>query len=101
MKVQIDVQHLYIGKRSIRRELKTNEKAKYGKHRKQHVKTSWISKPEFKNWLRSDLNYEYKARCLKCNISVTAELTVIKNHSQGKKTINKLLQTQLKIREII
>lgn len=69
-------------KRKYRNELEKNEK---GKHRFQKFRDSWMSRPEFKKWLRPDATNPFKAQCSKCNINFTAELTVIKNHAKGKK----------------
>ncbi|CAI6352736.1 unnamed protein product [Macrosiphum euphorbiae] len=69
-------------KRKRRNELDKDEKCK---HRIQKFRLAWTSQPEFKTWLRPDLDNPNKAHCIKCNISFTAELTVIKNHAKGKK----------------
>jgi len=54
------------------------------KYRKQKYLTEWESDSEYKEWIKPVLDDCYRARCLKCQISFTAELTCIKNHAKSK-----------------
>ncbi|XP_008178157.1 uncharacterized protein LOC103307704 [Acyrthosiphon pisum] len=54
------------------------------KHRTQKFRSEWITDCALRDWIEQDAN-ELKARCTFCNVSMVAELTVIKNHGKGKK----------------
>ena len=61
-------------------------KASGSKHRSQKYKKDWEKLPDFKNWLQTDPGNQFRAKCRFCTgSSFTAELTVIKNHLNGKK----------------
>ncbi|KAK4329212.1 hypothetical protein Pmani_000440 [Petrolisthes manimaculis] len=53
-------------------------------HRQQRYRQEWERNPAFKPWLTGTQD-QHKAKCLFCNITMVAELTVIKNHAKGKK----------------
>lgn len=57
---------------------------------RQKYRTSWEDDPSFHSWLTSDPTNEYKAVCKACNVKITADITVVKNHSKGMKHCRKL-----------
>lgn len=53
-------------------------------HRKQRYRKEWELDPAFKSWI-NETSDPYKAWCRFCNVTMVAELSVIKNHAKGKK----------------
>lgn len=49
----------------------------------QNYRIEW--EQQFKPWLKRDINYKNKAKCIVCNVSLKCDVSVIKNHSISKK----------------
>lgn len=54
------------------------------KRRQQRYRKEWELDPALKPWLQ-ETSDQYKASCKFCNVTMTIELTVIKNYAKGKK----------------
>lgn len=61
------------------------------KHRQQKFWSDWLADINFKQWLEAD-NNPLKTRCRVCNMTMTAELGVLKLHNKGIKH-QKMLKT--------
>ncbi|XP_076049531.1 protein FAM200B-like [Oratosquilla oratoria] len=56
--------------------------------RQQRYRKAWETDPAFKPWLQETPD-PYKARCRLCNVTITAERTVLINHVKSKKHCSK------------
>lgn len=61
---------------------------KFGKHRKQRFRSEWLQQAEYKHWLAPERGDDYRAKCLWCNTSFTAELSVVNKHKDSKSHVN-------------
>ncbi|CAF4814367.1 unnamed protein product [Pieris macdunnoughi] len=64
------------------------------KHRQQKFRDAWLTNEKFKQWLVKVPNDHYKAKCRACNVVMSSELTVIKNHMASKTHLRKALAAQ-------
>lgn len=64
------------------------------KHRQQKFRDAWLTHEKYKQWLVKVPNDHYKAKCRTCNVVMTSELTVIKNHMASKIHLRKPLAAQ-------
>ncbi|XP_046671170.1 E3 SUMO-protein ligase KIAA1586-like [Homalodisca vitripennis] len=55
------------------------------KHKQQKYRSQWENDDRFKKWLEADKTNAFKAHCRLCNVSMNAELIVLKNHDKSKK----------------
>ncbi|KAL1505917.1 hypothetical protein ABEB36_005366 [Hypothenemus hampei] len=77
-------------------------------HRKRNYRKEWEQDVRFKGWITSSNKGKNitadnsKAKCLACNIEMTAEVTVLKNHSNSAKHMSKTksLPTQCSITDM-
>lgn len=60
-------------------------KGKKRKHRQQKYRKDWEREDEFKFWLTSDRNDKFNAKCTICNVSLKAEVSVLKLHGKSAK----------------
>lgn len=60
------------------------------KRYKQKFRDEWLLNKEYCDWLRKDNRDLLKATCNVCNVSFSAEISVIKRHQNGNKHINNL-----------
>lgn len=49
------------------------------KHRKQKYRSEWELQSAFKGWIKPVADDCYRAKCMKCQVSFTAELSCIKS----------------------
>jgi hypothetical protein len=68
--------------------LSNSETIGHHKHRKQKYRSHWESIQEFKGWLKPVENNNFKAKCIKCNVTFVSELSTIKYYSKGTKHLN-------------
>lgn len=64
------------------------KKLKLYTRRKQKFLKELLNNTNFNIWLMPDLSDKYKARCKLCNLTFTAELTMIKNHGKCKNHVS-------------
>ena len=67
------------------KEASTSKITKIGqkrKHYKQKFKDMWLINKNFSSWLQKPPKDQYKALCSVCDVPMTAELTIIKRHSE-------------------
>lgn len=57
------------------------------KHRIQIFRSEWTKFNGFKDWIAPFPQDEYKAFCKHCKVSMVTEISVLKNHNNGKKNI--------------
>ena len=61
-------------------------------HYKQLFRRAWMNNSEFASWLRPVRSDAQKAMCIACRTIMVAEITVIKNHSKGKRHAKNILK---------
>lgn len=55
------------------------------KHRLQKFRNEWTKLKDFEDWIAPVPQDEYKAYCKFCKVPMVAEISVLKNHNNGKK----------------
>ncbi|CAB3229197.1 unnamed protein product [Arctia plantaginis] len=56
---------------------------------KQKFRNEWSHHENFKKWLRRDMKDPYRAYCIFCDTSMTADMGALKRHSEGNKHVLK------------
>lgn len=79
----------YTGYTYTRKKKKINhetsqEKKNEKKRRKQKYRPEWEKNPDYEKWLRPVRENQYKAKCIKCNTELVAELGCVKLHMKSK-----------------
>lgn len=65
------------------------KKIRLNTRRAQKFRDFWLSEKDFGKWLTRDDQSAYKAKCKLCNVSITAELAVIRNHAKSQAHLSK------------
>lgn len=71
-------------KTKLKRGSKVSKKNK-PKHRLQKFRNEWLKNKDLEDWLAPVPQYEYKAFFKFCRAPMTAEISVLKSHKNGKK----------------
>ena len=62
----------------------------------QHYRKAWESNPELAKWIQEDKTSNTKAKCKICDVRVTADITVLKNHGKSLSHIRKMQSAVVK-----
>lgn len=71
------------------------------KHRLQKYRYNWERLPQFQSWLCSDNSSSFKAKCRLCNISLQAELSIIKRHGKSTKHLERCADICPKVQKTV